>query len=394
MIAKITRGSRAGDIAAYLHGPGKTAMHTYHDRDGAEQVGGIVIGGTLAMRGDTTGRWAAELREAAASRPEITKPIWQVSLRCAPEDRALTDAEWRDAATVFMTRMGLEDRPWVVVRHADDHVHLVASRVTDTGQVWHGRQDYRQAQTACAELEEAYGLQVAPRETTRVSRRAADHQITRGERHQALRTHVPPERVELATVVRACAARAVGGGTDAFEAELEKAGVEFEANRATTGRMSGYKFGTGRVDEAGQPVWFKASQLDKTLAWSKLSQVLDAPPPSQRVQVPEKGLLESKAKYQARVAEAQTEATQRRHQQIGQAQLAEMGEVANWWAKRNETDPRLIAHQQQILEISRIRQMMARERPVGPRQAVPVQNQEQVRPYVTPTRDKNTGMER
>jgi len=394
MIAKITRGTRAGDIAAYLHGPGKTAMHTYRDRDGAEQVGGIVIGGTLAMRGDTTGRWAAELREAAASRPDITKPIWQVSLRCAPEDRVLTDAEWRDAATAFMTRMGLEDRPWVVVRHADDHVHLVASRVSDTGQVWHGRQDYRQAQTACAELEEAYGLQVAPRETTRVSRRAADHQITRGERHQALRTQVPPERVELATVVRACAARAKGGGTQGFEAELEKAGVVFEANRASTGRMSGYKFGTGRVDEAGQRVWFKASQLDKTLAWSKLSQVLDAPSPSQRVQVPEKGLLESKAKYQARVADAQAEATQRRHQQIGQAQRVEMGEVVSWWAKRNETDPRLIAHQQQILEISRIRQMMARERPVGPRQAVPVQNQEQARPYVTPTRDKDTGMER
>ena len=41
MIAKITRGTRAGDIAAYLHGPGKTAMHTYRDRDGAEQVGGM-----------------------------------------------------------------------------------------------------------------------------------------------------------------------------------------------------------------------------------------------------------------------------------------------------------------------------------------------------------------
>ena len=56
MIAKITRGTRAGDIAAYLHGPGKTAMHTYRTRAGVEQVGGIVIGGTLAMRGDTTGR--------------------------------------------------------------------------------------------------------------------------------------------------------------------------------------------------------------------------------------------------------------------------------------------------------------------------------------------------
>ena len=395
MIAKITRGTRAGDIAAYLHGPGKTAMHTYRARDGVEQVGGIVIGGTLAMRGDTTGRWAAELREAAASRPDITKPIWQVSLRCAPEDQALTDTEWRDAATAFMTRMGLEDRPWVVVRHADDHVHLVASRVTDTGQVWHGRQDYRQAQAACTELEQAYGLQVAPRETTRVSRRAADHQITRGERHHALRTHLPPERVELATVVRACAARAAGGGTEAFEAELEKAGVEFEANRASTGRMSGYKFGTGRVDEAGQPVWFKASQLDKTLAWSRLSQILDAPSPSQRVQVPEKGLLESKAKYQARVADAQAEATQRRHQQISQAQLAEMAETAQWWVKRNETDPRLTAHQHQEQEIARLRRFIVSERLPAGRRVTPTPTQDQTRP---PQRghspDKDAGMER
>ncbi|MEX5277929.1 hypothetical protein [Kocuria sp. CPCC 205261] len=229
-----------------------------------------------------------------------------------------------------------------------------------------------------------------------MSRRAADHQITRGERHQALRTHVPPERVELATVIRACAARAVGGGTEGFDAELEKAGVAFEANRATTGRMSGYKFGTGRMDEAGQPVWFKASQLDKTLAWSKLSQVLNAPPPSQRVQVPEKGLLESKAKYQARVADVQTEATERRHQQISQAQLAEMGQVANWWAKRNETDPRLLAYKQQLLETSRIRQMMAREHPVSRGRATPVQQREQARSYmVSPLdRDRDTGMGR
>ena len=68
MIAKITSGSRAGDIAAYLHGPGKTAMHTYRDRDGVEQVGGIVIGGTLAMRGDTTGRRRPVLARPRRSR--------------------------------------------------------------------------------------------------------------------------------------------------------------------------------------------------------------------------------------------------------------------------------------------------------------------------------------
>ena len=94
------------------------------------------------------------------------------------------------------------------------------------------------------------------------------------------------------------------------------------------------------------------------------------------------------------MADAQAEATQRRHQQIGETQLAEMGEVANWWAKRNETDPRLIAYQQQLLETSRIRQMMARERPVSPGRAAPVQQREQARPHVARPLDRDTGMER
>lgn len=394
MIAKITRGTRAGDIAAYLHGPGKTALHTYRDREGQEQVGGIVIGGTLGLRGDTTGRWAAELREAAASRPDITKPIWQVSLRCAPEDRALTDAEWRDAATAFMTRMGVEDRPWVVVRHAEDHVHLVASRVTDTGVVWHGRQDYREAQGACAELEQTYGLQAAPRQSSKRSRRVADHQITRGERHHGLAAHVPPERVQLASAVRACADRAAGAGTEAFEAELTRAGVGFAANRAATGRMSGYKFSSGRVDESGVPVWFKASQLDKTLAWSQLSKLLETAPAAEPVEVPGKGLLESRAKYQARVAAAQAEALQRRRREIGRDQLAEMGQIATWWETRDETDPRLVAHQEQAREIARLRRAYQCEQPVAGRRAARARVPEAARPPRDLPRDRDTGMER
>ena len=123
---------------------------------------------------------------------------------------------------------------------------------------------------------------------------------------------MPPERVQLASAVRACADRAAGAGTEAFEAELTRAGVGFAANRAATGRMSGYKFSSGRVDESGVPVWFKASQLDKTLAWSQLSKLLETAPAAEPVEVPGKGLLESRAKYQARVADAQAEAARTR----------------------------------------------------------------------------------
>ncbi|THJ64474.1 mobilization protein [Arthrobacter echini] len=166
MIAKITRGERSGDIAAYLHGPGKANEHQY-TVDNRRHSGGVVIGGNLGREGHTEGgTWAADLREAAGTRPEIRKPIWQVSLRTAPGDRRLTDEQWRDAATIMAERMGYEEHPWVMVRHGEDHVHIVVSRVSDTGQVWHARQDFRAAQSAATALEKHFDLIQAPRQKT------------------------------------------------------------------------------------------------------------------------------------------------------------------------------------------------------------------------------------
>lgn len=129
--------------------------------------GGVVIGGNLGREGNTHGAvWAADLREAAGPRPEIKKPIWQVSLRCAPGDRRLSDEQWRDAGTIMAERMGYEDHPWVVVRHGEDHVHIVVSRISDTGNVWHARQDFRAAQAAATALEKHFGLEQAPRQKT------------------------------------------------------------------------------------------------------------------------------------------------------------------------------------------------------------------------------------
>jgi hypothetical protein len=160
VIAKITRGARVGDIAAYLHGPGKANEHVYRaERDVVR--GGQVIGGNLGREGDRSGaRWAQDLRAAQSMRPAI----WQTSLRSAPGDRRLSDAEWADAGQTFAERMGFDQHPWVMVRHGEDHVHIVTSRVSETGEVWHARQDFRQAQSAARQLEQEYGLTEAPRQ--------------------------------------------------------------------------------------------------------------------------------------------------------------------------------------------------------------------------------------
>lgn len=163
MIAKITRGERVGDIAAYLHGPGKANEH-YYVQDKHRHTGGMVIGSNIGAEGATDpAEWAADLRQARQQRPDITKPIWQASLRAAPEDRTMGDREWAAIASRFMDEMGVGDHPWVTVRHGKDHVHVVVSRVNDDGQVWHGRNDRRAAQSACTHIEQMHDLTRAPR---------------------------------------------------------------------------------------------------------------------------------------------------------------------------------------------------------------------------------------
>lgn len=163
MIAKITRGKNPGDIGAYLHGPGKANEHTY-TAAGQRVSGGVVVGSNIGAEGQTDPRWwAAELRKALSTRPEIKNPVWHASLRNTATDRTLMNEEWADIGQSFAEDMGYAEHPWVMVRHGDDHVHIVVSRVDDLGQVWHARNDRRAAQTSCSKLENAYGLEAAPR---------------------------------------------------------------------------------------------------------------------------------------------------------------------------------------------------------------------------------------
>ena len=163
MIAKITRGNNPGDVGAYLHGPGKANEHVY-EIGGVKQSGGIVVASNVGMEGHLDpSKWAGELRKAIRTRPEIKNPVWHVSLRNTAQDRTLSDAKWADIGQSFAEDMGFDGHPWVMVRHGDDHVHLVVSRVSDTGEVWHARNDRRAAQSACARLEREHGLEQAPR---------------------------------------------------------------------------------------------------------------------------------------------------------------------------------------------------------------------------------------
>ena len=61
------------------------------------------------------------------------QPVWHCAVRAAPQDRLLSDAEWAQVAARIMHRTGLAPEGdelgvrWVAVRHALDHIHLVAT---------------------------------------------------------------------------------------------------------------------------------------------------------------------------------------------------------------------------------------------------------------------------
>ena len=397
MIAKITSGARFAGLARYLHGPGRDEEHVY-----AGRAGGAVIGGNLAFEGERDGsEWAGLLREAAGTRPEIARPVWHVSLRNPASDRVLSDAEWADAGQGFAQAMGLEEHPWVMVRHGGDHVHLVASRVGFDGRVWSKGNDRYRAQAATAAIEKDLGLAVAPRRSTAASRRPADHQISAGEWRRAIREREAPGRVVLAEAVRAAATAATGRGREGFEVALGRAGVEHQVNVASTGRVSGYRFHLpGHDDGAGEPVWFRASQLDKALAWSRLAPVLDGPVPAPAVKVASRGVLEGRRRHQQRVERAEVA---ERMAAVPGAVHGGVSSAHRWWCEQatgraEEIAARTLARAREAAERRAIATVIATSYPIGPKRAVTAADlsakqagRGAARSYTPPTRGPSQG---
>lgn len=304
MIAKITTGADPMGLARYLMGPGRETPHTYRDGRGRLFEGGQVIGGTVTAGADRM-RWARDLERAASANTQVAKPVWHCSLRAAPGDRRLTDAEWADIGQDVAEHMGYGEHPWAMVRHDDDHVHIVVSRVDFEGVTWKNSHDRWRVVEAMRAVEQRYGL------TEVASPARAQRQVSTGERRQAQRTGQVPARQQLREVITAARDTTAGQGAEAFEQALAAsplARVRFRRNESpSTGRMNGYSFHlAGHTDAQGQPVWLSASKIDRGLSWSRLQKVLDGPVPEHlapETQVPRKR-MERATTWRARRAEA------------------------------------------------------------------------------------------
>ncbi|QQC92760.1 relaxase/mobilization nuclease domain-containing protein [Streptomyces alfalfae] len=208
---------------------------------------------------------------ALAKHARPAKHVWHTSVRADPGDRILTDEEWADIARRIVAATGIDPGGgqsgcrWVAVRHADDHIHIVATLVTEDG---HRPDDFRSGARAQAEarlIEKELGLhQVAPGDGTAAKR------PTSAERHKAERQgRERTAREELRESVR----RAVAGARsdEEFFERLAAAGLLIRKRAAPSGDLLGYKVALpDDLNKDGEPVFYPGARLAPDLSLPRI----------------------------------------------------------------------------------------------------------------------------
>ena len=279
MIGKVCpRGQDVAGLIRYLYGPGRREEHTdphiiagYRPPSDLEpplRASGSRdfrrLAGLLRLPHDVLGKWG------------YAKPVWHCSMRAAPEDRLLSDAEWADVARDVMHRTGLCPRGeeddavrWIAIRHGPDHIHLVAMLARqDRTRPRVVNERYR-VRDACIAAEQQYGLR-----STAPADRTAARRPTRAETGKAARHgRDEPPRTTLRRHVSTAAASAAS--REEFFACLDQAGVlvRLRYSVQNPGQVTGYTVALpDDTARNGEPVWYGGGKLAADLSWPRLRQ--------------------------------------------------------------------------------------------------------------------------
>ncbi|WP_435608538.1 relaxase/mobilization nuclease domain-containing protein [Streptomyces sp. C10-9-1] len=264
-------GERTIGLLAYLYGPGKHEEHIdphlVASFDGMAPDPGRDPNATLKALQQLLDQPVQALPRHA--RP--AKHVWHTSVRADPGDRTLSDEEWAGIARRIVAATGIDPgdgQPgcrWAAVRHADDHIHIVATLVAEDGR---RPDDFRSGARAQAEarlIEKELGLhEVAPGDGTAAQR------PTSAERHKAERQgRERTAREELRETVR----RAVAGARseEEFLDRLAGAGLLIRKRAAPSGDLLGYKVALpDDRNKDGEPVFYPGARLAPDLSLPRI----------------------------------------------------------------------------------------------------------------------------
>jgi hypothetical protein len=216
------RGSNVRRLLGYLFTEGLAGEHglesEHHD---AHVIAGCEPAELLEPSRDARGRpqltRLAALLDAPVKAGGVgpdAKPVYHLAISAAPGDRLLSDAQWADIAGQYVHALGLAPQGdpdgvrWVAVRHADNHVHVVATLVRQDGRRVFPHHDFYRARETSLAVEQLYGLtrtspvdRTAVPETTRAEQRR--HNAANAARARVgLPSAAGPDRDVLRTLVR------------------------------------------------------------------------------------------------------------------------------------------------------------------------------------------------
>ncbi|WP_327655885.1 relaxase/mobilization nuclease domain-containing protein [Streptomyces sp. NBC_00483] len=286
MIAAIKpAGSNTRGLLAYLYGPGRQDEHLDpHIVAGFAMLGMPDPGRKENATLTELARYLNEpvrLRNSEFGRP-FTDHVWHCPVRAAPEDRYLSDAEWGEIAQRIVDSAGIaapgDDLAcrWIAVRHADDHIHILATTVREDGRRPRLHNSGQRVGDACREIEMDYGLLQLKKGDRTAARRPTQPEMHKAERLGWNRT----SRKWLEDRVRAAIPHAAS--TEELLAYLEADGVAIKPRRGPSGDLLGYAAGRpGDLNGKGEQIFHPGGKIAPDLTLPKLRARLEAVAPEE-----------------------------------------------------------------------------------------------------------------
>ncbi|WP_326611535.1 relaxase/mobilization nuclease domain-containing protein [Streptomyces scopuliridis] len=286
MIAAIKpSGSNTRGLLAYLYGPGRHDEHLDpHIVAGFAMLGmpdpGRDENATLTALGRHLDA-PVRLRNSEFGKP-VTDHVWHCPVRAAPEDRHLSDTEWGEIAQRIVEAAGIAPAGddlgcrWIAVRHADHHIHILATTVREDGRRPKLHDSGLRVGNACRQIEKDYGLRQLKNGDRTGTRRPTQAEMHKAERLGWEQT----SRQWLQDRIRA----AIPHATTAEEllAYLEADDIPVKPRRGPSGDLLGYAAGRpGDLDKNGEQIFHPGGKIAPDLSLPQLKARLETTAPEE-----------------------------------------------------------------------------------------------------------------
>ncbi|MFI1201214.1 relaxase/mobilization nuclease domain-containing protein [Streptomyces sp. NPDC020883] len=286
MIAAIkASGANTRGLLAYLYGPGR------HD----EHLDPHIVAGFAMLGMPDPGRdelatltelarhldAPVRLRNSEFGQP-VTDHVWHCPVRAAPEDRYLSDTEWGEIAQRVVQAAGIAPAGddlacrWIAVRHADDHIHILATTVREDGRRPKLHDSGIRVGDECREIEKDYGLRQLKKGDRTGTRRP-----TQAEMHKAERLGwEQPAQEWLEDRIRAAIPHAQSA--EELLAYLEADGVLLKVKYGPSGDPLGYVAGRpGDLNGKREQIFHPGGRIAPDLTLPKLKARLETSAPEE-----------------------------------------------------------------------------------------------------------------